>query len=124
MLFLVVTTPRRDPPSSVTSRRQEYWQWIAPLLKSKEVRWVYARVGRGGVALFDVESTLKLHQYINEWGEYMPAHFDVYPLLDSDEAQSFLKAHARKYSNDSDVRATRQAGKRPRRAAKKTAQRA
>ncbi|MBI4189836.1 MAG: hypothetical protein HY525_04790 [Betaproteobacteria bacterium] len=98
MLFLVITTPRRDSPSSVTSRRQEYWKWIDPLLKSKEVRWVYARVGRGGVALFDVDSTLKLHEYINEWSEYMPAHFDVYPLLDSDEAQAYLKVHARKHS--------------------------
>ena len=97
MLFLVVTTPRRDPPSSVTSRRQEYWTWISPLIKSKEVRWVYARVGRGGVAVFDVDSTLKLHQYINEWSEYMPGHFDVYPLLDSDEQNVFLKTHARKY---------------------------
>ena len=98
MLFLVVTTPRRDPPSSVTSRRQEYWKWIDPLIKSREVRWVYARVGRGGVALFDVDSTLKLHQYINEWGEHMPAHFDVYPLLDSGEAQEYLKVHARKHA--------------------------
>ena len=38
MLFPVITTPRRDPPSSVTSRRQEYWRWIEPLRTSKEVR--------------------------------------------------------------------------------------
>jgi hypothetical protein len=97
MLFLVITTPRRDPPSSVTSRRQDYWGWIKPLQKSKEVLWVAARVGRGGAALFDVKSTLKLHQYMNEWSEFMPVHFDVYPLLDSREAQAFLKSHNKKF---------------------------
>ena len=71
---------------------------MTPLLKAKVCRWVYARVGRGGVAVFDVASTLELHQYINEWSEYVPAHFEVYPLLDSDEAQAYLKVHARKYA--------------------------
>jgi len=99
MLFLIITTPRRDPPSSVTSRRQKYWVWMAPLLKSRQALWVYARVGRGGVALFDVDSTRTLHRLINEWAEIMPAHFDIYPLLDPDEAQVYLKAHARKHSS-------------------------
>ena len=97
MLFLIVTTPRRDPPSTVTARRQKYWKWMDPLLKSKEALCVYARVGRGGVAILDVDSTSRLHQLINEWAEIMPAHFDTYPLLDADHAQLYLKSHDKKY---------------------------
>ena len=90
MLFLVISTPRPDRPSSVTRARQRYWKWMDPLLKSGMSRFVYARAGRGAVALFDVDSNEALHRLINEWSEIIPAHFEVFPLLDPKAAQQYL----------------------------------
>jgi len=66
MLFLVISEPRPEQPSSVVAFRQRYWEWIAPLRASGEVRSVHARVGRGAVVLFDVPSNEVLHQRLNE----------------------------------------------------------
>jgi muconolactone delta-isomerase len=90
MLFLVISQPRLDPPSSVTSQRKRYWDWVAPLQASGEVRSVYAKVGRGAVALFDVPSNERLHQRLNEWGDIVPANFEVHALIDPDAAKAFL----------------------------------
>jgi hypothetical protein len=91
VLFLVISNPRPEPPSSVVASRQRYWEWIAPLQASGEVRSVYARVGRGAVVLFDVPSNEVLHQRLNEWQDMIPAHFEIYPLIDSAAAQRFLQ---------------------------------
>jgi len=93
MLFLVISTPRPEEPSNMTARREQYWKWIAPLLENKTCLSVYARVGRGGVALFDLDSTVTLHKLINEWAEIIPAHHEVFPLLDPDVAKAYLKVH-------------------------------
>jgi muconolactone delta-isomerase len=90
MLFLVISQPRLDPPSSVTNQRKLYWDWVAPLQASGEVRSVYAKVGRGAVALFDVPSNERLHQRLNEWATIMPASFEVHALIDPDAAKAFL----------------------------------
>jgi muconolactone delta-isomerase len=90
MLFMVISTPRPEQPSSLVQSRSKYWDWIDPLLKSGQVRSVYARVGRGAVALFDVDSTEDLHRYMNEWSDIIPAHMEVYPLLDVGNAKAFL----------------------------------
>ena len=90
MLFLVISTPRPERPSSVTQARSSYWDWIAPLLADGSARSVHARVGRGAVVLFDVDSNETLHRLMNQWADIMPAHFDVYPLLDQAAAQGFL----------------------------------
>jgi hypothetical protein len=63
---------------------------MQPLLDSGVARAVFARVGRGAVALFEVDSNATLQYLINEWSEIVPAHFDVYPLLDPASAQRFL----------------------------------
>ena len=94
MLFLAISTPRAEEPSRMKSRRQRYWRWIAPLQKSGAVRWVYARTGRGAVVLFDVDSNETLHRLLNEWGEIIPAVFDIYPLIDAIAAKQFLKRQA------------------------------
>jgi hypothetical protein len=44
------------------------------------------------VALFDVASNEILHRLMNEWADIIPAHFDVYPLLDEDTAKQFLRS--------------------------------
>ena len=41
------------------------------------------------------QSTHTLHRLINEWSEIMPAHFDVYPLLDAGTAQKYLNEGSR-----------------------------
>lgn len=91
MLFLVISEPRPEPPGSVADMRRRYWEWIAPLQVSGEVRSVHARVGRGAVVLFDVASNEQLHQRLNEWAEMIPAQFNVYPLIDPDAAQRYLR---------------------------------
>ena len=90
MLFLVISDPRPEPPSSVTSQRKRYWDWIAPLQAAGEVRSVHARVGRGAVVLFDVPSNERLHQHLNAWADIIPAHFQVHPLIDPEAAKTFL----------------------------------
>lgn len=62
------------------------------LLDAGVAKAVYPRVGRGAVALFDVASNETLHQLMNEWADMIPAHFDVYPLLEPQHAQAFLQA--------------------------------
>jgi uncharacterized protein DUF3303 len=91
MLFLVISTPRADRPASMTGRRRKYWRWIDPKLTSRQCRWVYARTGRGAVALFDVASNEDLHALLNGWADIIPAHFEVYPLIDAAGAQRFLR---------------------------------
>ena len=90
MLFLVISEPRPEPPSSVTSQRKRYWDWVAPLQASGEVRSIHAKVGRGAVVLFDVASNERLHQRLNEWADIIPAHFQVHALIDPDAAKAFL----------------------------------
>ena len=90
LLFLVISDPRPEPPSSVTSQRKRFWYWAAPLQASGEIRSLYAKVGRGAVALFDVPSNEQLHQRLNEWADIIPAHFDIHALIESDSAKLFL----------------------------------
>ena len=90
MLFLAISTPAPTQPSAVRDRRQRYWDWVAPLRADGTVRSIYARVGRGAVAVFDVESLERLHALLNEWSEIVPATFEILPLIDSDAIRSFL----------------------------------
>ena len=94
MLFLVISEPRPEPPSSVADRRRLYWDWVAPLQASGEVRSVHAKVGRGAVALFDVPSNERLHQRLNEWADIIPARFEIHALIDPDAAREFLARSA------------------------------
>lgn len=91
MLFLVISEPRPEPPSSVAGQRRHYWDWIAPLQASGEVRSVHAKVGRGAVVLFDVPSNEQLHRRLNEWADIIPAHFQVHALIDPGAAKTFLE---------------------------------
>jgi muconolactone delta-isomerase len=90
MLFLVVSTPRPERPSELASMRQAFWPWIAKHEASGACRHVYARVGRGAVAVFDVASNEALHHILNEWADIIPAHFDTYPLVDVEATKRML----------------------------------
>lgn len=92
MLFLVISTPRPERPTTLIEIRSRYWDWMRPNLDSGLCRSVYARAGRGAVALFDVDSNMTLHRLMNEWSDIVPAHFDVYPLLEEDAAKQFLQS--------------------------------
>ena len=91
MLFLIVSQPLPTRPSEVAGNRKRYWQWIQPLIDGGEVRAVYGRVGRGAVAILDVASNERLHVLLNQWGDIVPAEFQVYPLLESAAMQAFLE---------------------------------
>lgn len=90
MLFLVISEPRPERPSSVTAARQSYWTWIQPLIDAGEVRSVHAKVGRGAVVLFDVPSNEVLHAHLNAWADIIPARFEVHALIDPANARRFL----------------------------------
>jgi Domain of unknown function (DUF3303) len=96
MLFLVVSTPRPERPSELTTARQSFWPWIAKHEASGACRQIYARAGRGAVAILDVESNEALHRMLNEWADIIPAHFDTYPLMEADTARRLLASMARR----------------------------
>jgi len=92
MLFLVVSTPRPERPSDLIGNRRSFWPWIAPYQARGLCRHIYARAGRGAVAVLDVEDNDVLHRILNEWADIIPAHFDIYPLIDADAAKRMLAA--------------------------------
>ena len=94
MLFLVISTPVPTRPSTVKDQRRKYWPWAQDKLDRGLAKSLYARTGRGAVAVFDVDSNETLHGLLNEWAEIVPAEFDIYPLIDSDAIKSFLGEEA------------------------------
>jgi muconolactone delta-isomerase len=98
MLFLVVSTPRPERPSELAQTRQSFWPWIAQYEARGICRQIYARVGRGAVAVFDVADNNALHQILNEWADIIPAHFDTYPLIDVEAAKRLLAMQAASHS--------------------------
>ena len=92
MLFLVVSTPRPEKPSELALSRQSFWPWMGKYQASGVCKHVYARAGRGAVAILDVESNEALHLILNEWADIIPAHFDVYPLVDLEATKRMLAA--------------------------------
>lgn len=92
MLFLVVSTPRPERPSELAKTRQSFWPWIADYQTQGVCRHIYARAGRGAVAILDVADNNALHRILNEWADIIPAHFDTYPLIDAEAAQRMLAA--------------------------------
>ena len=91
-LFLVISTPRPERPSDMAARRQSFRPWIGQYETAGVCRQIYARVGRGAVAVFDVENNDALHRILNEWADIIPAEFDVYPLVDVEATRKMLAA--------------------------------
>ena len=96
MLFLVISTPRPERPSTIAGSRRKFWPWIAPHVRSKKCRFVNARAGRGAVALFDVKSNEELHALLNQWADIIPTHFDLYPLIETSAALRYLNRPKRR----------------------------
>src|SRR3974377_68679 len=94
MLFLVGSTPRPERPSDLVGARQSFWPWIARYQARGACRHIYARAGRGAVAVFDVEDNDALHRILSERADITPPHFDPYPVIEDDAAQRMLAAQA------------------------------
>jgi hypothetical protein len=94
MLFLIISEPRPEPPTTVAAARQRFWTWIDPLIAAGEVRSVHAKVGRGAVVVFDVASNEALHAHLNAWADIVPARFEVHALIDPVSARTFLASGA------------------------------
>lgn len=90
MLFLVISTPRPERPSELAATRQSFWPWMAAYQAKGVCRHIYARVGRGAVAVLDVADNDALHRILTEWADIIPAHFETYPLVDVDAARRML----------------------------------
>jgi hypothetical protein len=90
MLFLTISSPRPDRPSTVAKDRQAFWRWIDPKLKSGQALFAYPKVGRGVAVAFEVRSHEELHALLNEWAEMIPAEFEVIPLVDPAKAKRYL----------------------------------
>jgi muconolactone delta-isomerase len=91
-LFLVISTPRPERPSEVAAQRLDFWPWIGRYEAAGVCKHIYARVGRGAAAVFDVESNDQLHRILNQWTDIIPAEFDVYPLVDIEATRKLLAA--------------------------------
>lgn len=70
--------------------RLQFWEWLRPLKESGMAREVYAKVGRGIVVVFDVDSHETLHRLATEWGELIPADLEITPLLGEEVARAAL----------------------------------
>ena len=95
MLFLVVSTPRPERPTELVGVRQSFWPWIAKYETAGICKTVYARAGRGAVAILNVDGNDTLHRILNEWADIVPAHFDTYPLVDVAATKAFLAGQAK-----------------------------
>jgi len=91
-LFLVISNPRPERPSELAARRQSFWPWIGKYQADGVCKQIYARVGRGAVAVFAVDGNEQLHRILNEWADIIPAEFDVYPLVDVEATRKMLAA--------------------------------
>ena len=92
MLFLVIAKPIPTPPSQARPNRKQLWEWAKPLMDQGIIkdRTMYAKVGRGSVVLYDVESIVELHRLLSQWLELIPAEFEIHPLMDQSETAEYL----------------------------------
>ena len=92
MLYLVISTPLPGKPSEARTNRQKLWEWAQPLIEQEIIKdnCIYAKVGRGAIALFDVGSHSELHNYISQWLEFIPAEMQIIPLLSQEVTHRFL----------------------------------
>lgn len=90
MLFLVISNPAPTRPSDVRERRQSFWTWAQDKIDRGLGHSIYAKTGRGAMAIFDVDSHETLHRLLNEWADMIPAEFEIHPLMDPEATMAFL----------------------------------
>lgn len=84
MLYLVISSPQPSRPSEVVNSRLEFRAWIEDIKKEGILIHSYPRVGRGFVAIMDVDSNESLHLLLTHWSDIVPASFEIYPLVSVD----------------------------------------
>lgn len=92
MLFLVISTPRAEQPSSMRSRQKAYWVWLNERMQEGTVKHLWNKTGRGAVVIADVPSNEELHKLINQWQELVPATFEVTPLVSKEHQERIANA--------------------------------
>ena len=94
MLFLVVSTPWPERPSELARARRPFWPWMEKYQASGVCRHLYARAGRGAVAILDIEENKALHKKLNEWADIISAHFATYPSVEVQRARELVASQA------------------------------
>lgn len=94
MLFMVMSTPRPERPSTMRGGQTRFWDWLQPLKDEGACRAVYVKTGRGLMAVFDVPDHETLHRYMTEWAEQVPAEFTVWPLIDPAHQEAIARRGA------------------------------
>ena len=92
MHFLVISTPRAEPPSAARGNQKGWWDWINALIDKGVAKHVYTKLGRGAVVIFDVDSHETLHKIVNQWAESIPATFEVHALLPKEHQERIARA--------------------------------
>ncbi len=92
MLFLVISTPRAEQPSTMRDRQKAYWIWLNERIKEGTVKHVWTKTGRGAVVIADVGSHEDLHKFVNQWTENVPATFEVTPLVSKEHQEQIAMA--------------------------------
>lgn len=91
MLTLVISAPQPAPPEAVAGQRLAWRTWIERLEAAGEVRDWHFRAGRGAVVVFDLPDNETLHLRLTEWLGFIPAQFDLYPLVDRAAHDAMLR---------------------------------
>lgn len=99
MLYLVISSPRPEAPSAIRQRQKQFWDWFDSLSEQGTVRHVYARLGRGLVAVMEVDAPETLHALLNQWAEFIPASFEVQSLMSRDHQAQLVRTAAAAASN-------------------------
>lgn len=82
MLFMVMSTPRPEQPSTMRAAQSRFWDWMASMQQDGTARAVYVKAGRGAMVVFDVPDHIALHRVMTQWAEHVPAEFTVWPLVE------------------------------------------
>jgi muconolactone delta-isomerase len=92
MHFLVMSKPRAEKPSAARENQKQWWDWINKLAAEGTAKHIYTKLGRGAVVIFDVDSHEAMHKLVNQWGECVPADFEVHALLPKEHQERIAKA--------------------------------
>ncbi|MFQ5998415.1 MAG: DUF3303 family protein [Candidatus Bathyarchaeia archaeon] len=86
-----MSTPKPAKPAEVAEARMGFLNYTEELKKTRKLLSFYPRVGRGAVAILDVESNDELHEFLNKWLTFVEVYFDVYPLVEPEKVKNILR---------------------------------
>ena len=92
MHFLVISSPLPSQPSTLRQQQKAFWDWLKPLEENGTAKHVYAKIGRGAVIVFEVDSHETMHKLVNQWTEFVPASFEIVPLIPKSHQEQIARA--------------------------------